>query len=278
MNLNLVSEKFNSISQMMDILDKRPNNKIMQYEHSSSHEGDKDWYGTESYEEASQLMRTGYTEILPKIKEGLNKSAKVVSKMFAATDLRRPKNLPVGFIPNIPNAILGLPDSMIDIKITPQKRKTLSIVYVMSGHCRNTIEMWIQAGIALLTAIKIVERQGISVSIDCSFYCGCNDDECAMGSVRVKHFGQPMDLQKLCFPMANPSMFRRIGFKFLETTPVITKSGFQYGYGTGFDCYEDEIKKMIENDKTFVLSGQWIQKHDYKVEEILKYLNFSKNG
>lgn len=263
---------------MMDILDKRPNNKIMEYEHCSSINGDKSWYGTESYEEASQLMRTGYTEILPKIKEGLNKSAKVVSKMFAPTDLRRPKNLPVGFIPNIPNAILGLPDSMIDIKLTPQKRKTLSIVYIMAGHCGNKIEMWIQAGIALLTAIKIVERQGISVSIDCSFYCGREDDECAMGSVRVKHFGQPMDLQKLCFPMANPSMFRRIGFKFLETTPVITENGFSCGYGTGFDACEKEVKKMIENDKTFVLSGQWIERHDYKVEEILKYLNFSKNG
>lgn len=276
--LKIVKEQFKSISEMMNILDKRPNNDIMQHEHSSSRKGNKDWYGTESYEEASQLMRTGYVEILPMIKEGLAKSSKVVSKMFSPTDLRRPKNLPVGFIPHIPNSILNLPNSMIDIKVSPQKRKTLSIIYIMAGNARCTTEMWIRAGIALLTAIKIVERQGISVSIDTSFYCGSEQGETAMGSVRVKHFGQPLDIQKLCFPMANPSMFRRIGFKFLETTPIITKEHFRYGYGRGFDSDEKEIKQQLENDKTYVLSGQWIKRHDYKVESILEYLNFSKNG
>jgi hypothetical protein len=276
--MKIVKEHFKSISQMMDTLDKRPNNKIMRYQNSSSQKGNADWYGTSSYEEASQLMRTGYTEILPQVKEGLSKSAKVISKQFSATDMRRPRNLPIGFIPNVPNAILNLPDSMIDISITPQKRKTISIVYIMSGSCGTSKEMWIKAGIALLTAMKIVERMGISVSIDVSFYCGTEAGETAMGSVCVKHFGQPLDIQKLCFPIAHPSMFRRIGFKFLETTPIITKEGFAWGYGRGFECNENEVKKEIENDKTFILSGQWIKKHDYKVEEILKYLNFNKNG
>lgn len=276
--MKIVKEHFKSISQMMDTLDKRPNSEIMRNQNSSSRKGDKSWYGTESYEEASQLMRTGYTEILPRIKEGLSKSAKIVSKQFSPTDLRRPRNLPIGFIPNVPNAILNLPDSMIDIKLTPQKRKTISIIYVMAGHAGCSIEMWIKAGISLLTAIKIIERKGISISIDVAFYCGSESGETAMGSVRVKHFGQPLDIQKLCFPMANPSMFRRIGFKFLETTPIITKEGFAWGYGRGFDADEKEIKAEIENDKTFMLSGQWIKRHDYKVEEILNYLNFSKNG
>lgn len=276
--MKIVKERFKSISEMMEMLDKRPNNKIMEGENSSSRKGDRGWYGTDSYEEASQLMRTGWKEILPDIKEGLSKSSKIVSKSFSPTDLRRPKNLPVGFIPNIPNAILNLPNSMIDIQMTPQKRKTLSIIYVMAGSCGCKTEMWVKAGIALLTAIKIIERRGISVSIDTSFYCGSQGDEVAMGSVCVKHFGQPLDIQKLCFPMANPSMFRRIGFKFLETTPVITKEGFRYGYGRGFECDEEKIKAEIETPQTYMLSGQWIQRHNYDVEEILNYLNFSKNG
>lgn len=275
--LTIVKEHFSSISEMMNVLDKRPNNEIMKNCDSSSKKGERGWYGTDSYEEASQLMRTGYTEILPKIKEGLAKSSKVVSKMFSPTDLRRPKNLPVGFIPHIPNSILNLPNSMIDIKISPQKRKTLSILYVMAGSCGISADTWIKAGIALLTAIKIVERQGISISIDTVFYCGSEHEQTAMGSVRVKHFGQPLDIQKLCFPLANPSMFRRIGFKFLETTPIITDKEFAYGYGRGFDCDEKKIKSQLENDKTYMLSGQWIKKHDYKVESILEYLNFSKN-
>ena len=274
--MKLVREHFKSIHEMMDALDKRPNNEIMRGCNSSARKGDRDWYGTDSYEEASMLMRTGYKDILPKIKEGLSKSAKAVSKHFSPTDLRRPKNLPIGFIPNVPNSILNLPNSMIDIKLTPQKRKTLSIIYVMAGSCGCNAAMWIKAGIALLTAIKIVEKRGISVKIDVAFYCGTEHEEIAMGSVTVKHYGQPLDIQKLCFPMANPSMFRRIGFKFLETTPVITNEHFKFGYGMGFEHNSKDVKKIVEDSKTFMLSGQWIEKHKYDVEEILNYLNFSK--
>ena len=276
--MKIVKEHFKSISEMMDILDKRPNNEIMKYQNSSQIKGDRGWYGTDSYEEASTLMRTGYKDILPQIKEGLAKNVKAISKHFSQTDLRRPKSLPVGFIPNVPNAILNLPNSMIDVKLSPQKRKTLSIIYVMAGNCGCEASMWIKAGISLLTAIKIIERRGISVKIDSSFYCGSESNETAMGSVTVKNYGQPMDIQKLCFPLANPSMFRRIGFKFLETTPIITNESFAYGYGRGFDSDEKEIKEQLEDDRTYVLSGQWIRKHDYSVEEILNYLNFSKNG
>lgn len=276
--MNIVREHFKSISEMMDVLKKRPNNEHMKGCDSSSQKGSKDWYGTSSFEEAVELMQTGYKDVLPKIKEGLNKSTKALSKHFAKSEMRRPRNLPIGFIPNVPNAILNLPDSMIDIKLTPQKRKTLTITYVMAGNCGCRADMWIKAGISLLTAIKIIERQGISVKIDASFYCGTGDGETAMGSVTVKHFGQPLDLQKLCFPLVHPSMFRRIGFKFLETTPIITKDGFAWGYGRGFDSDEEEIKKELETPNSYILSGQWIKRHSYSVEEILNYLNFSKNG
>ena len=276
--MKIVSEHFKSISEMMDIITKRPNNKIMESQNSSSRKGQKNWYGTESFEEAVDLMQTGYKDVLPQIKEGLNTSMKALSKQFARSDMRRPRNLPIGFIPNVPNAILNLPDSMIDIRLSPQKRKTLTITYVMAGSCGCRAEMWIKAGIALLTAIKIIERRGISVKIDASFYCGSSDGETVMGSVTVKHFGQPLDLQKLCFPLVHPSMFRRIGFKFLETTPVLTKEGFAWGYGRGFDCDEEKIKEELETPNSYLLSGQWIKRHDYSVEEILNYLNFSKNG
>lgn len=276
--MNLKTEHFKSINEMMDVLDHRPNSSAMAGCSSSSTEGNKSWYGTSSYEEASRLIRTGYTEIMPMIKEGLSANAKLISKQFSMTDVRRPKNLPIGFIPNVPNAILNLPNSMIDIEMHPQKRKTIHIIYVMAGSCGTSAEMWIKAGIALLTAIKIVERRGISVRIDSSFYCGSSGfgegTETIMGSVTVKNYGQPLDLQKLCFPLANPSMFRRVGFKFLETTPILKNKSFRGGYGRGFEADEDRIKKELETDKDYMLSGQWIKNHNYSVQEILDYLKF----
>lgn len=273
--MNLLVENFKSIAELTSTLKERKNNGVMEGETSSSTKGSKDWYGTDSYEEASELMQTGYKDILPQIKNGIAKSVKLIPKTFSLADMRKPRNMPIGFIPNVPNSILNLPDSMIDIKITPQKRKTISIFYVMSGHCGQRAELWIKAGICLLTAIKIIERMGISVKIDASFYCGAGSKDIVMGSVCVKHYGQPLDIQKLCFPLANPSMFRRIGFKFLETYPGLTDNRFSGGYGRGFETCVDEVKSKVETDKVFVLYAQWIEKHRFKVEDILSYLKFN---
>lgn len=270
----LKKEEFDSIYQLMDTINKRPNNPIMRDAEISQKIGDEHWYGTQTYGEAVKLMQSGYTKILPEIKEGLKKNAKIVSKQFSQVDLRRATLRTVGFVPCVPNAILNLPNSMIDIKFSPQKRKTLHIIYIMAGNAGTDAKTWVKAGIALLTAIKIIERRGISTRIDVSFFCAKEREEVAMGSVTVKKFGQPIDLQKLCFPLACPAMFRRIGFKFLETTPLITESGFSYGYGMGYDGFSEELSKMLETDRKFILSGQWIRNHDYEVTKILEKLNF----
>lgn len=38
-------------------------------------------------------------------------------------------------------------------------------------------------------------------------------NETTFPTVVIKNYGQRFDLQKVCFPLAHPSMLRRIGFK-----------------------------------------------------------------
>ena len=74
-------EQFNSITEMLDILNNRPNNEAMENEYASK-ENSKSFTGSESYEEACKLCKYGYKEILPNLKKEMNKAEKSLNKLF----------------------------------------------------------------------------------------------------------------------------------------------------------------------------------------------------
>ena len=75
MPLNIIKEHFESIHEMLSVIESRPNNEVMRGEEESK-TGSKDFTGTASYNEAKNLFRNGYTEILPKIKTGVSANLK----------------------------------------------------------------------------------------------------------------------------------------------------------------------------------------------------------
>lgn len=271
----LVEEHFKSLYELINTLSTRPKNEIMKDEDSSD-EGSYDFTLTESYDKAEHLLKTGYVEILPKVLEGIRQSEKQVKAIIGESNKNIPRNHVVGFVPNVPNALQGLPESMITIDRNIQKKKCMNIYYVMEGNCGTNPELWVNAGIALLSAIKLIELTGISVKLEVCFIAAraiSSTEQQTFSSVIVKNYQDRLDIQKLCFPIAHPSMFRRFGFRWLETHPDIEDKGFQGGYGRAIE----NLSKIKENfafpDNSFVINGQWICDHDNKVTEVLKYLN-----
>jgi hypothetical protein len=59
---------------------------------------------------------------------------------------------------------------------------------------------------------------------DCS-----NFNKGIFGGFVAKDYKQPLDLLKLSFPVTHPSMFRRIGFRFMETMPNSNSRYTNYG-------------------------------------------------
>lgn len=278
---HVVKEEFGSIGELMDTLKSRPNNKHMKNQ-NSSRSNDKSFTGSESYEEAEQLIRTGYTEILPKVKEKMAKMEKSLQTEFIKVPKMRPRNAVVGYVPNVPNALLGLPESMINSDRFTQKQKTIDIMYIMGGNCGTDAKLWIDAGIVLLSAIKILESNRISVKLKVCFMPSESGDELMMPSVLIKDYAQRLDLQKICFPMAHPSMFRRIGFKWLETTPDMTDDGFAWGYGRSPSDTASAVPRLIEKaglDKDQrIISAQIIKEMGYDISKLMLYLKTNQNG
>ena len=275
--MNVYTEEFPSVNNLLKTLDCRKPNQVFVHESLSSESIEDDgygWYCTSNYNEAKKLITFGYKEHLDKIKHEMKVTAKKYNK-FQVVNKNAPHAEIVGYVPHVPNAIQNIPNSMINVHKVPQKQKTMHIVYTNSGNCGENSDFFINAGVTMLTAINIIEANGIQVKLDLAFVSAQERNEVAFPTVNLKNYGQRLDLLKICFPITHPSMLRRIGFKWIETNSFIKDNGWTIGYGRSLTD-PDEIVKYLKKDDNFVVSNYWIRSHNYDIEELLKYLNCKK--
>lgn len=237
--MKIIRENFNSIQEMLKVLNERENNKVMRNEFSSQgkDDGPNGWYMTKSYEEAENLITNGYTEILDEIKDGIKFDATENSKIV-------PENNVFGYVPNVPNAMMNLPKSMIYAKRIPRKINTVDLVYCPVGAGFTKAQEFIDNGIKVLNVINSLEKNNIRVSLKVALKCSEAGNEMTLATVTLKNFKEKLNLQKICFPIAHPSMLRRFGFKWLETTPELTDHCWTNGYGRTTTNYP-ETKEII---------------------------------
>lgn len=263
-------ETFNSISSMLYVLEHRKNNFVMKDEFESSDNG-FDFTGTYSYDEAKKIYRDGYTKILGEVKKKVKKL--VIHYTLDNSSRSNVVNEEVGFIPNVPNALMNLPASMIHRKPCQRKIRTIKIMYFMQGNCWMEKSMFKKAGIVLLAAIEIIEKQRINIKLEVGCCAGFGVTEIIGCVVKLKNYHEQTNIQKLCFPLAHPSFFRRFGFKFIETFPALTDSGFIGGYGCSMNL--DQIKRCYTFEpNTVILNTLFInQELDNNVDKLIDYIN-----
>lgn len=266
--MRILKEHFNSIHQMLEIVNKRSNNEVMKNQNSSQTD-DEEFTLTESWEQAIDLFQYGYKDIMDEIKIGMKKE----TKFQAATHNRKIKTGVQGYAPHVPNAILGLPNSMIDMKSEVRKVKAISIVYSITESAGVEAEEFVKSGIAVLSTIYALELRGVRVNLKIMFYDGKSEDERAFASVNLKDYREHLDLQKLCFPVAHPSMSRRLGFKWLETVPELECNGWSYGYGSQMKTEEFfEIEGLFKQNEHF-LNLDITKECDYNTDRIIEKLD-----
>ena len=272
--INIVSEHFTSINQMLKVIESRENNDIFKNTHSSE-TGSESFCGTKNWEEAMDLFTYGYKEILPKIKDGVGANLKTTESLKR----RSISTGVVGYAPHVPNAILGLPNSMICSHSIQQKVKAITIVYCICENCGTPAEEFVKSGICILNVINKLELSGYRVNLKIMYYCAKeNDKEYAFGTIDVKDFKEHLDLQKLCFPIAHPSMFRRFGFKWIETVSGLTECGWNFGYGRTLASETSKTEKFLREhnllkDNEYFMSLRYTNNHRYNADDIISSMN-----
>lgn len=256
MDKKLIFEQFDNLTLFSRSLERKDNVVFAPEDKASKRTGRDSWAGTKTYEEALNLFNNGWTDKVEEIRKSLVQFEKAQER-DVSYQKRRPTSSVVGFAPHVPNAILGLPNSMIMTERTPMKAKAVCIVYNMTMNAGTDSNDILQAGIAVLKIAYAMELRGYRVRIDVVPFCAGIGRENAACIVCVKDWRQHIDIKKVAFPIANPSMFRRLGFRWLESTPNLTETAFRGGYGTSFEDAERE-KKVLKSAGVFADSDYYL--------------------
>jgi hypothetical protein len=281
----VIFEEFKTLENVLETMEKRPvrNQAFKNKENlASSREeiGEKNpWSGTSDYNEAMQIIKEGY-------KKPLDKMKKAILKIGQNETYKRPrtKNDYIGFAPNVPNYLMNQPINMINREKQTNKAKTIHLIYSYSASSKIKPSDMITGGINFISLVNSLEKQGYRVKIDIlsSF---TTTKTLACFTINVKEYGQNLNLLKLTFPLVHPAMFRRVAFKWIETTPNLKDSDITIGYGTplsyimGYDTKKEaqylKDNGVIKNDNTYFCTVYTAMKTN-DIETLAKTIGISK--
>lgn len=233
--MKTIAKKFDSLTAFASWLSSAPLSPAFSDDDvklNGSENSDKDFFGTENYEEANNLMLHGWAKCAKRV------NAVMASGVTSSAPVRRVVNSVVGFAPNVPAAIAGRPLNMRrSIKVN-QPRRVVSLVWSCGINCDVTTTQLEAVAGRLFNVICGLERSGVRVELyvmDASAIRKISGREIVtteriINAVKIKSADQPLNVLKMCYPVVHPSFCRRHGFKAIE------KSGTKYkkwvgGYG-----------------------------------------------
>lgn len=243
--------RYDSMKEFDEIL--KAEHHISGRERSSENKGDHEWAGTYDWEEAERLRKYGDSKSL----KLLSKTKAVTDKAFEKFAGKKIKNFDnmAGFMPIVPNALKGLPLSMLDQERTPKKIRTVNILYNCSEAASTDKEDLALRGAFTLSVINALEREGYRVNL----YVG---DVSMLGDrpfgsfINLKHAENPLNLRKIAYYLGNPSFLRRTCFRICENEsflPDATNCG--YGRNCDFETQQNFIRKYTNIEHLVIVDA-----------------------
>ena len=262
-------ETFKSVYEFEEALKKRPVNPHFSVSSGSCDSGSS-WYQTKDY--------NGWNAKIDEVKGVLEKFSSTV-----AVKHRKQIFDYVGFMPSVPRAIMGYPQSMINYtkRDELEKHRTKHIILNNTANCGVDGDKLLQAGLTVLKLAMILDKSNVRTKIDMipfyavrgSCYLGC--------SVTIKDYRQPFNYLKMAYPIANPSFFRRHGFRYLETQKGDKWKEWTstYGRSIGGDN-SGEAKEFrdyagLNKDDVIFINYKDCENAGYDVEKLMENMGIS---
>lgn len=238
-------EKFESISEFQRAINTREVHEFYK-DILSSENATKTFTGTESYEEAENMLLHGDKGIAAKLVECNGKRMNEAKKNTIY-------NSPVGFVPNIPNYLSGRPDNMFAVKTQTYKScKVLNVCVNSAVSFDVTTKDIIAFNQKLLNVVYTLEKRGyrlnLYVGVVAEFLRSKNIGACF---IKVKDSGKLLNVTNVAYPLCNASFLRRHFFKWVETNGKT----FAGSYGCIAPRVESEkaIKQLFNRTKNISL-------------------------
>lgn len=240
---NDVNISFDSIAEVVNYIDTVERTAFYKKYHISD-ANDYSFCGTSSMEEARELLFHGWEDGAKQLKDKLD--AKVNANNIGY------KNKTfydvTGFQCSVPRYLQGIPTNMINNKRVVQKQKVVNITKDFGYSGATSKEVMMRESIKFLRAVEKLEQQGIRCNVFVSFVSKTSKTNKYINiRIKVKESSQRMNLKQLAFPLAHPSMFRRITFALIERLEDCKNFGTGYGL-----CTEWETVKHLYKGEYYV--------------------------
>lgn len=264
-------EQFDNCREIVQVCKNRPRaNGFGKCHFEEGYRCDKDFEGISKMSEAFDMMNNGWCEKVDALKD----SIKNVQQKMASEKISELKSDIVGFVPIVPNALMGLPNSMLNTNVRPKKNKVINILYGLDFSCYVSTNDILKAGLKVMSHIMRLEAQGFRVRLTAFQSYNPRDNRFQhILTVRCKSEDQPLDAQRVMFPMFHPAMFRSIGFGWYETLP---ESTYISGYGTPIYHYmsekqiDDMMAKLFGRTAVYIDGSAVLDKGEDYIQRRLK--------
>lgn len=268
--MNLIYDNFADVYALREAIQTRPDNGTAGHSAKSNSE---DFAGM-PLEKAYEALTDGIPEVVERLKREL---VRFNVKNANAINQRRPINYYNGHSPNVPAAIMGLPKSMRKNVRTPSKVKTISLYFDPCIPCSIDASALEKSGFAVFQLVYWLEKCGYRVKLTVvPVNTGDNKDkhtEYGCCTVLLKDYRQPLDMLKLSFSLTSISMWRRLGFKWIETAPGMKSNWYAYGRlidkETRLNCLKEAGHDLTN---AFYINHYDCREVDYNAVELAKKL------
>ena len=233
---------------------------------------DAKWVGVRSVDEAKNLLLNGWEKPLEELKVQVDRELRTLENKKKA----RAYNDVCGYMPIIPNALMCLPNAMINTRVDKVASRVLRFCIAIDRVWSVSTDEIIRKMSKTLAQIASLERSGkYRCRIEVFFvafggkYNNGNKYSTSC-SVLVKSENQLFDTKRLCYPIINPSMLRLLMFGWNESLPLAHSDYTVGGYGASFERWDEGSKKAFidainENNENIICLDL-----NSDVEQILK--------
>ena len=217
--------EYDSLKEFYTYLCETPFNDAFRWANHSSVTGSATFTKTESFEEAVELFKNGWSDMAQKLTQKL----KVAESKMEPTMKSRNTLGVCGYQAIVPLYLQGVPNNMANKKMVPVKQKVITVNKSIDYSGATSADTIIEESVKAMQVVKKLEAQGYRCNLNLVLG-GCERDLSLFLKIRIKSANEKLNISKLAFPLAHPSMLRRLFFRFVEVYPSITKS-YVYGYG-----------------------------------------------
>ena len=226
----LYYEQFGSYQEFLKVVEQRDKDNA-HGERTLKYNGDRgNWCGVKNYDEARKLLIEGWDAKVEYLKEQFEKASKELDDKKVVKQF----NDVVGFMPIVPNAIIGLPNCMINMKTERKKSKVIKFLIDTCASCGEDSDDMIKYYSKVLARIGVLEKHGYRCRIEIlqSYTDESNSRTKTAFSILIKSENQLFDIKRMAYPIAHTSMFRVFGFGWENSLPIDYDSYHCGGLGT----------------------------------------------